>query len=145
LHPHAPAVSVEGGEAEEVRLDDAMRLRLHVGDGGGYHRRNERAAILKMEVGCGLGFCENVRMVGTRVGERRFIAWERSKAVWLDGGLNTLGASSCIPTPLPSALKEGRRKRFASTTLCGLGYTSATEEGTTGGMSGAAILKMEVG
>jgi hypothetical protein len=31
--------------------------------------------------------------------------------------------------PPPSALKEGRRKRFASTTLCGLGYTSATEEG----------------
>ena len=47
------------------------------------------AAILKMEVGCGLGFCENVRMVGTRVGERRSVARVRSKAVWLDGGLNT--------------------------------------------------------
>jgi hypothetical protein len=44
---------------------------------------------LKIEVGCGLGFCENVRMVGTRVGERRSVARVRSKAVWLDGGLNT--------------------------------------------------------
>jgi hypothetical protein len=47
------------------------------------------AVILKMEVGCGLGFCENVRMVGTRVGERRSVPWERSKAVWLDDELNT--------------------------------------------------------
>jgi hypothetical protein len=47
LHPHAPAVSVEGGEAEEVRLDDAMRLRLHVSDGGGYHRRNERGGDIE--------------------------------------------------------------------------------------------------